>query len=123
MAPSTDWSVQPDNDVWAYNVFANTTAIPHIVLHFTDMSVSDTMVPNSVTGTAGEAFLTVTRYLVSGVEEELKGGNIYRIANLEFDESDLDETPEEKTPEEDEFSVYVEVTILPWTVIDVIGGF
>ncbi|MCD7935744.1 MAG: hypothetical protein LUG98_02690 [Tannerellaceae bacterium] len=123
VAPSTDWSVQPDNDAWAYNVFANTTAIPHIVLHFTDMSVSGTMVPNSVTGTAGEAFLTVTRYLVSGVEEEVKGGNIYRIANLEFDETDLDETPEEKTPEEDEFSVYVEVTILPWSVIDVIGGF
>ncbi|MCD7937613.1 MAG: hypothetical protein LUG98_12190 [Tannerellaceae bacterium] len=122
-APATSYSVTPVNDAWAYNVFANTTAVPHIVLHLTDVTVGGTKVPNSKTTVDGEAYLTVTKYLVTNQEQQIHGGKIYRIADLTFTDQDLDELPEEKTPDEDEFSVYVEISIMPWEVIDVVGGF
>ncbi|MCD8043006.1 MAG: hypothetical protein LUH10_08060 [Tannerellaceae bacterium] len=118
----------PVNETWAYNVFANGSAVPHIILHFTDMKMKSTyggnvnsgnLIENTVTGTYGEKYLTITGYNKAGtdVDQPILGGNVYKLANIIFDEDDLDDYPYEE--KDDKSAVYVEVTVTPWNVIPV----
>ncbi|MCD7932434.1 MAG: hypothetical protein LUH15_14365 [Tannerellaceae bacterium] len=91
--------VKPENQTWAYNVFATANATPHIVFHFLEVTLSDnSLFANSKTGVAGEAYLTVTGYTsidnVAGGFVNIEGGNIYKMESVEFDENDLGEVPE-----------------------------
>ncbi len=111
--------VQPTKDTWAYNVFANAGAEPHIVVHLTDVMVGTTAPgtawPNSVAGD-GEAYLTITGYRTDDTNSDkvnIKGGNVYKIRAVGFDEDDLGETP---YPKEDMEQIYVEVKVTPWIV-------
>ncbi len=123
---STSAVVEPTTgNVWSYNVLApigqtNTvSAVPHIVLHFTDMTlVGGGMYNNQTTGTSGEAYLTISRYFLSGVEQAIEPSKIYKISSVDFDENDLDDVPEEKNQNEDGFTVYVEVEFVNWTAVE-----
>lgn len=113
---------QPVKDTWAYNVFANAGAEPHIVIHLTDVMVGSsapgTLRPNATIGASGDgvAYLTITGYRTDDTSSDkvnIKGGNVYKIRGLAFDEDDLGETP---YPNEDMEQIYVEVKVTPWVV-------
>ncbi|MCD8172786.1 MAG: hypothetical protein LUD76_04885 [Alistipes sp.] len=113
---------QPVKDTWAYNVFANAGAEPHIVIHLTDVMIGTTapgtLRPNTAIGSAGdgEAYLTITGYRTDDTNSDkvnIKGGNVYKIRAVGFDEDDLGDTP---YPKEDMEQIYVEVKVTPWIV-------
>ncbi|MCD8176159.1 MAG: hypothetical protein LUE98_01515 [Tannerellaceae bacterium] len=117
-------SHEPDNETWAYNVFANGTAVPHIILHFTGVEINGSPRINvSLDGPSGGsnngvAYLTITGYLTKGTQKDqpILGGNVYELQNIIFDEDDLTDYPYE---EDDKEAVYVEVSVTPWNVIAV----
>ncbi|MCD7935337.1 MAG: hypothetical protein LUG98_00595 [Tannerellaceae bacterium] len=120
----TSNSVEPTNFAWAYNVFATPVATPQIVFHLTGVTYStddgaytDEPYANTATGTNGEAYLTVNKYFNSNNELSLQGGNIYRISDLGFTYDDLKQTP--GGGDGGDYQVYVEIHLLPWTVINV----
>lgn len=108
-------SKTPENETWAYNVFANGTAVPHIILHFTDVKMNSVPRPNAIAGD-GEAYLTVTGYLnrVNQADQPIMGGNVYKLDAIQFDGGDLDDYPYEK---DDKSAIYVKVTVKPWNVV------
>ncbi len=123
---STSAAVEPaSGTVWSYNVLAPAgqgnavSAVPHIVLHFENMSLASTgMYTNQTTGNSGEAYLTISRYFLGGLEQAIEASKIYKIASVDFDENDLDDVPEEKNQDEEGFTVYVEVEFVDWTTVD-----
>lgn len=124
---STSAAVAPAaGNVWSYNVLApagqgNTVnAVPHIVIHFGKMVTEDGNYVNGVTG-GQDAYLTISRYFLSSVEQPIEASKIYKIASVAFDKNDLDDVPEEKNQDEDGFTVYVEVEFVDWTAVDLDG--
>ncbi len=103
--------------VWSYNFFpvANTTS-PHIVFHLTGVKVEDKTSIGTITyfnGT-GEAYLVATKFRnkVGNGLVNFEGGWIYRLEDVVFNYNDLGEEP--GPDPDDEFSVWVEVSIMPW---------
>ncbi|MCD8103081.1 MAG: hypothetical protein LUE26_11025 [Alistipes sp.] len=136
--------------VWAYNVLApygngnSKAAVPHIVLHFTEMTLdydptpaqdgsTETSTPgeylfyNSETNTDGECYLTITRYIqdlgqANEADLAIDAGFIYKITDVPFTPDDLGELPETDPEIKDGFKVYVQVTFVPWQAKNVTGG-
>lgn len=115
--PSTDGS-----KTWAYNFLAEPSANPHIILHLTDVKESGTLRPNAITGKAGEAYLTVNRFLdkITGAIAPILVGKVYKINDIKFDVTDLTDVPE--TGGNSTYEVLVEIDLLEWQVFNVDAG-
>lgn len=121
--------VKPAKEAWVYNFFPVATYTPHIVLHLTGVEVYDSgtnnwvLRPNPKTGTAGEAYLTVTNYKKTGTDDAVKieGGYIYVINDLLFTEDNLRNEPKEPDPDPDKnpLDVFVTVKLMKRTTVDV----
>lgn len=82
-----------DNNVWAHNVVAG--ALPRFIISLTDVKYEK---GNEVIELPGTYYLTVTGYRNNdgSILTSFERGNIYRIGSsnsIEFDEGDLDVTP------------------------------
>lgn len=84
------------NGVWAYNVLApvpDGVEVPHIVIAISNVVIDGT----DNTTYNGTWYLTVRKYKVDGVEVlKFEPYNVYKIANIAFSETDLDDRPEIK---------------------------
>lgn len=114
-----------DMVMWAYNVFADGSAVPHIVLHLENAKVNGNLRPNEVLDgpgasssdpNAGTAYITVTGYYTRNTtaDEPILGGNVYKMADLAFSDDNLTDEPYEEN--EDRDKVWVKVTVKPWEV-------
>ncbi|MCD7962216.1 MAG: hypothetical protein LUF90_01390 [Rikenellaceae bacterium] len=136
--------VVPENGAWAYNVFADPSNVPNIVLHFSNVNITSTGQPrpnktmDDLVGEAGYthstgdydgvAFLAVTGYRESGAPVTVEGGHVYVISDLFFDEDDLRDEP--KGPEDPDnpdpdkkFDVFVQIKLMDWVVVPVTPEF
>lgn len=95
-------------NVWGYNVFANNSAVPRIVIRL-----------KNIVATGGLSFTSPQFLTIKGLHDgtnslsEIQSGHVYNIAAgaLEFDETNLTPAPNMETIE-----VEVTVTVADWVV-------
>lgn len=99
---------EPDNGVWAYQVFGGSNPVPHIILRLTDVVTNGG-------ATAEDLYLTITGYSVGGSElMTFERNTIYKIASLPFSDDDL-----ALTPEPDTVNISVHVEVKEWDTVNV----
>jgi hypothetical protein len=111
-------SIAPSSNIWAYNLTVpKTTAhyFPHLVLKLTEVS-SGTKATNSISNET--KFLTVKNVVDNSGILKFTKGNIYRIANIVFTDTDLYDDPEPLLG-----TLAVEATLVPWEFKDVSVSF
>jgi hypothetical protein len=105
---------KPVSNILAYNLTAPTTDdyyFPHIVLKLTGVTTATDVLPKL---TGATKYLTVkTATDVDGLIS-FKKGNIYKIADIQFSNTDLAETPEPQLG-----TLTVKATIVNWVINDI----
>ncbi|MCD7969699.1 MAG: hypothetical protein LUF87_05040 [Alistipes sp.] len=98
----------PVNGVWAYQVFGDSSPVPHIILKLTDVTTSG--------GTDLEdQYLTITGFRMGGTDlTRFDRNTIYKISAIEFSDDDLDLFPEPET-----INVWVHVEVAEWETVNV----
>ncbi len=94
------------DQVWAYHLFGNQDAVPHLVVKLTDLTDQN--------GTnIGERYLRIKGYSDKdgSVTSFLRGKN-YLIENLKFTDSDLS-----VTPDDDGITVWAQVVVEEWDTV------
>lgn len=114
---STTWAdSQKDIDkaVWGYNfLVANPVVNPQIAIRIKDVVMND----NDTETYKGTQFISIRKFHTatnSNKELTMASGNVYRIADLQFDEGDL-----RPKPFEDAKTVLVEATLMEWASTDI----
>lgn len=102
-------------DVWAYNLFANTTvgafAVPRIIIRLSNITTNDGSTY------ASPQFITIKGLKDSGVSlTAIEAGKVYNIGAGAFSFKETDLTP---APNMNAIDVTVTVTLATWTIVDV----
>lgn len=97
-----------DGKVWGYNLFANNSVAPRIVIRLNSAIAKD----GTEVTFADPQFLTIKSFKnASGTITTIQPGHIYKISNLLFKGTDL-----KPAPYMDPIEVEVKVTLATWTV-------
>lgn len=97
-------------NVWGYNVFANNSAVPRIVIRLKNIVATGGL------SFTNPQFITIKGFNDGAILSAIQSGHVYTIAagGLEFDETNL--TPK---PNDIPVSVNVTVTVASWVVVPV----
>lgn len=94
--------------VWAYNIFADGTSKPHIIIRLESLAPAASF--------TNPMFLTVKSFKSGGSTVEVEGGKIYtfKAGSFTFDGGNLTEQPELS-----EITVNVSVSLMKWTEVPI----